>query len=563
MNNRIWRVAPFRREAEIIASELGLSLPVAQVIVNRKIIDPESARRFLFGTLDDLYDPFLMGGMAKAIARIEEAISRGEKILIFGDYDVDGVLSAVMLFRALENLGARVDYFIPQRLKEGYGIREEHLEVVLERGVKLVVSVDCGIKATGFVRGAKKGGVDVIITDHHLPGAELPEAVAILNPVLDQSGYPDKSLAGIGVAFKLIQALYAKRRLSQDLRRFLKYVAIGTISDVAHLRGENRLLVKYGLRGLEDISDPGLKCLLEICGLKGRRISEGDVGFRIGPRINAAGRMGEADLAVRLFFAGSLEECLTIVRRLDELNARRQRTEEDIFSQALARIQKKELDKSYRILILGCEEWHRGVIGIVASKIKDAFHRPAILFSYEDGKAYGSGRSISEFSLIDGLTECQELFLSFGGHPYAVGCTLLRENMEVFKRSLNAVASARISDDDLKKKVFIDAPLHFNQIDNFLMGNLELLFPFGVGNPRPLFMAEKAEIVSPPQILQGKHVKFLLRQAGRTLEAVGWEKADWTLHLGKGDAIDLAFSLQLSTFRGEERAVICLEDFKR
>jgi single-stranded-DNA-specific exonuclease len=563
MDDSLWIVAPPRDEAKRLASELGIPPAIAQVLINREIMEAAAAEKFLRGTIDQLHDPFLMLGMAAAVERIRRAIADREKILIFGDYDVDGVLSVVMLLKALESLGGNVEYFIPERLKDGYGIKDEHMAVVSDRGARLVISVDCGIKANGFVRKAGEQGIDVIITDHHLPGPDLPRALAVLNPVLGSSGYPDKKLAGVGVVFKLIQALFQQEGRTSLLRHYLKLVAIGTISDVAELKGENRVMVKHGMQGLESVSNLGLKSLIEICGLKGKRISEGDIGFRIGPRINAAGRMGMTDLAVNLFFSPSLEETVGIARHLDELNSRRQTAEEKIFKQALDRVKKKSLDKSYKILIMGCEEWHRGIIGIVASRLKDAFRRPVILFAYENGRAFGSGRSISEFSLISCLEECRDFFLSYGGHPFAVGCSLPQQNMAAFKQAANAVAEARLTDAHMRKKILIDSRLDFAEIGSSFFEGLALLFPFGVGNPRPVFLTEKAEIVGPPQNLQGRHAKFLVRQGSRVFEAIAWDRGDWAQNFYKGERVDLAYSFQFSTYLGEERPYLCVEGLRK
>jgi len=562
MNSSIWIVTPARPEAETLAAELGISLTIAQVLVNRKILTSEAAHRFLHGNLDGLHDPYLMKGMAEAVARIRKAVDRHERILIFGDYDVDGVLSVVMLFKALQSLGADVEYYIPERLKDGYGIKGHHAEIPVQRGTGLVISVDCGVKAVEFTAEARKRGVDVIITDHHRPGDVLPEAVAILDPVLEDSGYPDKDLAGVGVTFKLIQALLEKAGKSTALPHYMKLVCIGTVADVAELKGENRLFVKYGLQGLGNVSNTGLKSLIEACGLSHRRISEGDLGFRIGPRINAAGRMGMTDLAVRLFFCDSAEESLALVQQLEDLNSKRQRTEEKIFEQAKARVEERDLCRKYKCLVLGSADWHRGVIGIVASKLKDCFHRPVILFTYEDGKAVGSGRSISDVPLIDLLDACRDLFLSYGGHRLAVGCTLPLERMADFKKTLNALAEARIGEEDLKRRIRIDAAVSFSTIDGAFLEQFGLLVPFGVGNPKPLFMTERVEVLSDPQILQRKHLKFLARQDGRLFEVVGWDKADWSHILRRGSRPDLAYSLLLSEYLGEQRVSLSLEDLK-
>jgi len=562
MNSALWLVSPERPEAETLAAELGLSLPVARVLTNRGLLTADDARAFLFGDVDGLHDPYLMKGMAEAVARIERAVAGREKILIFGDYDVDGVLSVVMLHKALRSIGAEVDYFIPERLKDGYGIKDHHVAIPVERGAKLVISVDCGIKAVGFAAAAKARGVDVIVTDHHRPGDELPEAAAILDPVLEDSGYPDRGLAGVGVVFKLIQALLEKAGKAAGLPHYMKLVCIGTVADVAELKGENRLFVKNGLKALGSVTNTGLRSLIESCGLGRRKISEGDLGFRIGPRINAAGRMGMTDLAVRLFFSDSREETQSLVRRLEELNSQRQRTEERIFEQAKERVEAGGLAEKYKCLVLGCEEWHRGVIGIVASKVKDYFHRPTLLFSYADGKANGSGRSISEVPLIDLLEGCREHFLSYGGHRLAVGCTLALDRMTAFKESLNALAASRIGDEDLKRRIRIDAPLPLAGIDGRFLDNFSLLVPFGVGNPKPLFLAENVEVAGEPKVLQGKHLKFLARQNGRVFDVLGWGRADWSHVIRRGSRIDMAYSLLVSEYLGEQTVSLSLEDLK-
>ena len=562
MNTGRWLIAPPLPEADILAAELGIPLPIARVLTNRNVLSAEAAETFLNGTLKDLYDPFLMKGMDRAVARLEEAVRDKEKILIFGDYDVDGVLSVVILSRALAGLGAEVDYFIPERLKEGYGIKESHIRIAKERGARLVVSVDCGIKAVEFAAKAREVGVDVIITDHHRPGDVLPDATALLNPVLEGSGYPYSSLAGVGVVFKLIQALLEKRGKSAQLEHYTKLVAIGTIADVADLRGENRLLVKSGLKGLERVSNRGLRRLLAECGVLDKKVSEGDVGFRIAPRINAAGRMGAAGEAVRLFFSDDDDESVRLARRLSELNSLRQDEEGKIYSEALKRVQEGSLDRRYRMLVLGCETWHRGIIGIVASKLKDLFYRPVLLFTYDDGKAHGSGRSISELSLIECLDACRDIFLDYGGHTLAVGCVLLRERMDLLRERINQVAGLRLKDEDLLKKVKIDSRLDLAEIQSSFIENYARLAPFGVGNPKPTFLSEGVEVVAPPQILQGKHLKFLARQNDRMIEVLAWDRKGWIGEVQKGSRLDVVYSLRSSTFLGEEKYSLSLEAFK-
>lgn len=560
MDTAQWLTAPPRPQAGVLGSALGIPAAIAQVLANRGISTAEEARSFLYGTLDNLDSPYLFKDMPKAVERLRRAIDRREKVLIFGDYDVDGVLSVVILMRALKGLGAEVDYYIPERLKEGYGLKEEHLRVVEERGAGLVISVDCGIKAVSFVRKARARGVDVIITDHHRPGDDLPPAWAVLNPVLGDSGYPFRGLAGVGVVYKLLQALLTEVGKSGSLPSYAKLVAIGTIADVAELRGENRLLVREGLRGLKNVSNPGLRCLIDECRLSGKKITEGDVGFRIGPRLNAAGRMGAADSAVRLFFTDSEDESAELAARLSEFNETRQQEEDRIFGEAVRQIQDGALDRRHKILVLGCESWHRGVVGIVASKLKDYFYRPVVLLTYEDGRAAGSGRSISEFSLIECLDACRDVFLDYGGHTLAVGCTLLRERVPEFRERANAYADARLNDNDLRRKIRIDAGLNLAEIDSVFLQTHLLLSPFGVGNPKPVFLASQVEVWSTPQLVQGKHLKFIARQDGRSFEAIGWDKADRLPEVRRGAKISIVFSLQSSNYLGEERYGLNIED---
>jgi single-stranded-DNA-specific exonuclease len=468
----------------------------------------------------------------------------------------------VVLTKALQSLGADVEYFIPDRLKQGYGMKGKYIENVLARKSSLVISVDCGIKAVDFVNRAKEHGVDVIITDHHQPGPSLPDALAVLNPVLGASGYPDGTLAGIGVVFKLIQALLESEGKISQLPHYLKLVSIGTIADVAALKGENRLFVKYGLQQLENVNNIGLRSLIEVCGLRGKKITVGDVGFRIAPRINAAGRLGLTDLAVQLFSSESIGESEEAVRQLDKLNVERQKIEGKILRQSMSRIEEKGLHEKYRLLILGCEEWHRGVIGIVASKLKDTFHQPVILFSYRDGKASGSGRSIKAFPLIDCLDANNHYLLTYGGHVLAVGCELMRDRMDAFRKAANAYVDSKLTEDDLKKKIHVDAKLNFNHIGNRFIDNLQLLSPFGVGNPKPIFLTEMAEIVAQPKMISGKHSKFILKQNGKMFEAMGWGRGDWADLAQRGDLVDLVYSLQFSHYLGEERLNLSLEDIK-
>lgn len=562
MNETIWKISDSTEQTHALSRSLQLPETITQILVNRGITDKKKAEHFLNGTLDDLFDPFLLQGMRAAVDRLNQAAASREKVVIFGDYDVDGILSVVILTRALESLGIRVEYFIPDRLKDGYGIKTEYIRIVQEKEATVVVSVDCGIKAVEFVQQAAEIGVDVIITDHHQPGEVLPAALAVINPVAQESVYPDRNLAGIGVVFKLIQALLSDNGKADVLPHYLKLVSIGTVADIVSLQNENRLFVKYGLQGLRNIANYGLKCLIEVCGLGGKKINTGDIGFRIGPRINAAGRMGKADLSVRLFFSESEQECRQLAAQLDELNSQRQKVEKKIFDQAVRTIKEKSLHKRYKLLILGCEEWHRGVIGIVASKVKETFNRPTIFFAYKNGTAYGSGRSIKEFALIDCLERHKRFFYNYGGHPMAIGCELACDNMMAFKNAVNKFAADAIKPEFLKKKISIDIKMDFDELNGDFLEHYELLAPFGLGNPRPVFVTEDACLIKDPQLIKKSHCKLVLQQNGRVFEALGWGRGNWASSLNKGDRIDIVYSLQFSEYRGEERLNLNLQDIK-
>jgi len=562
MDENLWLLPELDDRVKQLASELNLSLQTAQILFNRGIQKKQEAQKFLSPDIKDLHDPYLMESMEKAVHRLEKAVEDKEKILVFGDYDVDGILSIVILMKAVESMGGCVEYFIPDRLKHGYGLKTRHLKTVLERKIDLVISVDCGIKAVDFTEKARAHGVDVIITDHHQPGPKIPDALAVLNPSLSHSGYPDKNLAGVGVIFKLIQALMEKRNKNSVLKHYLKLVSIGTIADVAKLRGENRIFVKHGLKSLKNVSNRGLKNLISVCGLGYREITTGDVGFRIAPRLNAAGRLGEVELSVNLFRVEDDLRSQRIADHLDELNSTRQKTEKKIFNQAVKKIEKNNLHKRYKLLILGSLQWHRGVIGIVASRLKDIYYRPVLLFSYKNGRAVGSGRSVKEFSLIKGIQNSSRFCISYGGHPLAVGCEIDHKEFDDFRESLNNYVDLEIGEKALKRKIQIDAQIDIKDISSPFIGEIDQLKPYGVGNPKPIFLSKKVCITAKPRILKGKHSKFLVKRGQRIFEALGWGRRDWAERFNKGDWADIVYSLNRTEYLGEKRINLVLHDIK-
>ena len=493
--------------------------------------------------------------MDRAVARIRQAIAGGEAIEIHGDYDVDGVTSTVVLKKALEMAGAESGWHIPHRLHDGYGMQPAAVEEAAARGVRLIVSVDNGIRAGTAIARANQLGIDVIVTDHHLPEAALPPALAVINPNRPDCDYPNPNLCGAGVAFKLAHGIlksadWQQARLNRVLESFLKLVAIATVADIVPLTGENRVIVKHGLNGLSDVRNAGLRALLEAAGFAGRVPDATEVGFRIAPAINASGRMDSAGQAVRLFLTEDREEANRIARELFALNAERQTAERAIVNEIFDRCVQTPVTDADAALVLWGEGWHRGVVGIVASRVVERFHRPAIVLGVENGVAQGSGRSIEAFHLLDALEGMRELFTKFGGHAHAAGLTLPESSLEIFRERLRVWAAERLTVEDLRPTVEIDAVIQFSEINDALWRALEQIAPFGMGNERPLFAARNVELAGPPQIWKEKHLRIAARQAGRTLMMKGWGMAEKAEELREVKTVDIAFEIERDWFGG-------------
>jgi single-stranded-DNA-specific exonuclease len=554
--------------SERLAAALGIAPIVARLLCQRGLGDPETARRFLNPSLDHLHDPLMLADMRVAVDRIMAAIERKERIAIHGDYDVDGITSTVILRRALEMLGADVVHFIPDRLKDGYGLQPAAIERLHADGVALVVSVDCGIRGAEAARRARELGVDLIITDHHEPDAELPPALAVINPKRRDCSYPDKYLAGVGVALKLVQALC--RRADRDgwMPGFIKVAAIGTLADVVPLVGENRVIAKLGLdlltRGPHKI---GLRSLLDISGLTGKTIDSYHISFLLAPRVNAAGRMSTPDIATRLLLAADeamAEEVRQLAMTLDGENLKRQEEEADILAAAKKIVQTDPDIGARSVLVVAGDGWHRGVIGIVASKLVDAFHRPAIVLSVEDGVAHGSCRSISKFDMLGALERCAHLFMRFGGHKQAAGLSLEASRIKELRLAVNAVADETLGPDDLMPRLRIDGDLTFRGITGDVAYGVASLAPFGAGNPRPVFAARRVEIIDGPRTLKERHLKMALKQDGRIFRAIAWRAAERHDYLTEHKAaIDVAFSLEQNRYNGETFVELTLADLRQ
>jgi single-stranded-DNA-specific exonuclease len=551
----------------MLVQELKISPAVARLLAIRGIDEPESARRFLHPSLDHLHDPFALADMAPAVERILGAVARKEKIAIHGDYDVDGITSTVILRRALELLGADVSHFIPERLRDGYGLQPETFDRLQADGVKLVISVDCGIRAIEAAERARELGIDLIITDHHEPDTTLPAALAVINPKRHDCSYPDKNLAGVGVALKLVQGLCRRSDREKWLPAFVKVAALGTLADVVPLIGENRVIAKLGLDMLsQGPHKVGLRALLEVAGLTGKPIDGGHVAFLIAPRVNAAGRMASPDIAARLLLAvdeAMAAEAQDLARQLDGENVRRQEEEAAILAQARRAVETDPAIGARSLIVVGGEGWHRGVIGIVASKLVDAFHRPAIVFSIEGQFAYGSCRSIRAFDMLAALEHCAGALIKFGGHKQAAGLTMAAEKVAAFRQAITDYADERLGPDDLKPRLRIDACLGFRDITGEFAGQLTLLAPFGIGNPRPLFEANRVEVVDGPRRLKEKHLKMALKQNGRIFRAIAWRAVEREHFITENrTSLDLAFSLEHNTYQGNEFLELAVSDFR-
>jgi len=554
--------------ADALAAALKISPVVAKLLCQRELSDPELADRFLNPSLDHLHDPMLLADMGVAVERILAAIARKEKIAIHGDYDVDGVTSTVILRRALELLGGNVIHFIPERLKDGYGLQPVAIERLHADGVALVISVDCGIRGAEAGRRARELGVDLIITDHHEPDSELPPALAVINPKRHDCTYPDKYLAGVGVALKLVQALCRRAGRDKLMPGFIKVAAIGTLADVVPLVGENRVIAKLGLELLtKGPHKVGLRALIDVCGLTGKTIDSYHIGFMLAPRVNAAGRMSTPDIAARLFLADDeamVEEVRQLALQLDGENVKRQEEEAEILAQAKKIVTTDPEVGARSILVVAGEGWHRGVIGIVASKLQDAFHRPAIVLSVEDGIAHGSCRSFSRFDMLGALERCAHLMTRFGGHKQAAGLTMDASRIRELRLAVNDVADETLGPEDLMPRLRIDGGLAFREITGGVAAGVMSLAPFGAGNPRPVFAARGVEIIDGPRKLKERHLKMSLKQEGRIFRAVAWRAAERHDFLNEHKAaLDVAFSLEQNQYNGNTYVELTLADLKQ
>lgn len=558
--NKKWEICKINEEdINKICEENNLSQLIGSILASKKIISKDEIREFLNPTRDDFHDPFLMPDMEKAVERILIAIQNKEKIIIYGDYDVDGITSVTVLKKFLEEQGLKTGEYIPNRLNEGYGLNKEAVKNISEQGYTLIITVDCGISCIEEIEYAKELGMEVIVTDHHEPGEIIPDCLAVVDAKRKDNKYPFNQLAGVGVVFKLIQSISLK--LNLETKEYLKYldiVCVGTISDIVPLIDENRVITKLGLKLVEKTRNIGLKTLLESTGYK--EINSTTISFGIAPRINACGRMGEEKEALELFLTNNIQEAKQISERLNQYNIERQETEKQIFKQAIQEIE--EENKDVPCIILGKEGWHHGIIGIVASKVTDIYFKPSILICFEGEEGKGSGRSIPGFDLHDAVMNCNTYVEKFGGHSMAIGINVKKENFEKFKKEFEEyVQNSHIN--DIIPIIKIDKEIDLRKINIQDIRDLKLLEPYGEANKMPLFLIKNMKIQSIRTLSEGKHIKLKLGIDNYIADAIGFNMGNIAEQYLIGDRVDVVGSLEINDFGDNENIQINLKDIRK
>ncbi len=546
-----------------LSDELSIAPSLATILVNRGIDDFEKARRYFRPSEEQFHDPFLMEGMYQAVDRILSARSKGEKISVYGDYDVDGTNGASMLYLFFKELGCDVSYYIPDRIKEGYGISRAGIDHAKGIGTTLLVSIDCGITAVDQVEYARSLGMDVIICDHHEPNDQLPKAVAVLDPLKATCGYPFKSLCGTGVGFKLIQALARTVGTESTVGKYLDYVALATTADIVPLIDENRVFVKLGLEIITNHPRPGIKALLDSAGLKSEAMTTSQVVFVMAPRINAVGRLGDAKRAVELLVTDDYNSAVEFARVLEQENINRRKIDEDVFIHAQELVEEFLDVESDGAIILHQEQWHPGVVGIVASRMVEKYYRPSIMMTTVDGVAKGSARSIAGFNIYQALKRCEDKLLQFGGHKYAAGLTLEVDRIEEFKEAFNAVVKELLTADLLTPVITIDAEIDLGELTPKYTRLLKQFSPFGPKNMRPTFVARRVEAMGPARIVGKNHLRFKIRKNNVTLDCIGFNLGHLLERFSNGNRyFDIVFSVDESDFSGVQLPQLKIKDLR-
>ena len=559
--NKKWQINQIENEkVEEISNKYKVNKLLAQILVNREITEEEAVRKFLKPMRNDFYNPYEMPDMEIAVKRILQAIEKKEKIIIYGDYDVDGITSVTVLKSFLEERGIKVDEYIPNRLEEGYGLNKKAVEEIANKKYKLMITVDCGISAVEEVKYANELGIETIITDHHEPGNELPQALAVVDAKRKDNKYPFRNLAGVGVVFKLIQAIGQKLGLEEkEYLKYLDIVCVGTISDIVPLVDENRVIVKLGLKLVEQTKNLGLRAILQASGYN--KIDSNTISFGVAPRINACGRMGHQEEALKLFLSKEIQEVNELTQKLNDYNKLRQETEKNIYSDALKQIEENNLTEKDTIVLMG-KNWHHGVIGIVSSKITELYFKPSILLCEENDIGKGSGRSIPGFDLYEALTECSDLIEKFGGHSMAVGINIQKDKFELFKEKLENIAKQK-EIEQIVPILKIDAQINLDELDREMVESLSELEPYGEENKMPLFAFKNLRIDSIRALSEGKHLKLTLKDNKNIVNAIGFNLGELVNYYKIGDKIDVVGNLEINTFNGASNVQINIKDIMK
>ena len=566
MKNYTWEIYEANIELQReLSDKLGIMPNTAQILINRGIKDIPAAKSFLYTSISALSDPFLLPDIETSVKRILKAVEHKEKITIYGDYDADGITSTTLLYRFLKDFGTDIDSYIPNRMDEGYGLNTTIIKDLCKNGTKLIITVDCGTNSIEEVNAAISMGTDVIITDHHTVEIPLPQKYPVINPKRADSQYPFFELAGVGVAFQLCRAL-AKHFLgnisSEGILKYADLAAIGTIADVVPLLGDNRIIVKLGISKLKTSENIGLKTLIKEIGLKQEKISSGQVAFMVAPRLNAAGRMHSAMESVTLLTTDSQETASDKAKLLCAENTNRQKTEKEVLASAVEMVKSSVNLDNELVIVLENDEWHEGVIGIVASRLVEMFHRPAMLICTQKKEAKGSGRSISGFKLIDALRECKDCLIRFGGHSYAAGLSINKDNIKNFRNKINRIAAKLIAKEHLQPKLCIDLALSPSNITKKFLLEIEHLEPYGMGNPKPVFIAKGLELGFSPRKVGADHIKLTLSQQGRQFEAIGFRMADHMDDYKAQNHIDIIYTPEINLWQGRKSLQLNLKDMR-
>ncbi len=565
-----WKIAESLTEDQLelikqITGQMKCPDIIAEMLIRKGFVKVDEIQKFFNPSMEDVIDPFIFKDIKKAALRIINAIKNKEKIVIYGDYDVDGTTSTAMLYLGLKKIDANIGFYIPHRMIDGYGLSLNGVDQLKDEGAQLIISVDCGINAIEEVEQINNLGMYIIITDHHNPKEILPQAYAIINPKLKDSDYPYKYLAGVGVAYKLLMSVYKELGIdSKELvDKYIDLVALGTIADIVPLTGENRIFASIGLQRLIEKDNIGLTALVNIAGLSEKELNSNDIVFGIAPRINAAGRMGSAMRAVELMISTDEEKSIELAQIIERENSLRQQIDQKTFQEACEIIEKKykNMDET-SIIVVSSDNWHPGVIGIVASKLVEKYYRPSIMISFKDGVGSGSGRSISGFDLFEALSSVEDYLETFGGHKYAAGLQVLAEYVDIFENRLNKYVNEHITLEDLIPPLKIDAKLELYEINNNFLEWLNKFAPFGLGNMRSTFYTEKVMIVGYPYNVGKNHLKIKVVKDGCNLDLIGFNLGDYLPFLKKGSFIDIAYSLEFNSWQGRTTIQGKLKDIK-